>query len=116
MNTNHDTDRELVFARQAQICKALSDPKRIMIIHALRGGERTVSDLAGELGLAQANLSQHLALLRDRGLVVAQRRGNNVYYSLTSPRIVEACDLVRQVLVEQLEQGTRMASGLAAVL
>lgn len=108
-----DNNKTLIYERQAQICKALSDAKRIMIIHALRDGERTVSDLVGELGLAQANLSQHLAVMRNIGLLTAQRRGNNVYYSLSSARIVEACDMVRQVLVEQLEQGRKLASGLA---
>lgn len=104
----------MIFERQAQICKALSDPKRIMIIHALREGEKTVSELVDELGLAQANLSQHLAVMRDRGLLVAQRRGNNVYYSLSSAKITEACDIVRQVLIEQLEQGRKLVRGMAS--
>lgn len=104
----------MIFERQAQICKALADPKRIMVIHALRGGEKTVSDLTGELGLAQANLSQHLAVMRDKGLLLAQRRGNNVYYSLSSSKIIEACDMVRQVLVEQLELGRKLAHGMAS--
>lgn len=108
-----ERDKMAVFERQAQICKALSDPKRIMIIHALRDGERTVSDMVGELGLAQANLSQHLAVMRNLGLLRAERRGNNVYYSLSSARIVEACDIVRRVLVEQLEDGRKLAEGLA---
>ncbi len=107
-----DRDRALVFERQAAICKALSDPKRIMIIHALRDGEKTVSELIEDLGLAQANLSQHLAVMRDRGLVSARRRGNNVYYSLTSPMITRACDMVRGVLVEQLEQGGDLVKGM----
>mgnify|MGYP001563190435 CR=1 FL=1 len=109
-----DRDDTVIFERQAQICKALSDPKRIMIIHALRSGEKTVSDLVEELRVPQANVSQHLAVMRDRGLVVARRRGNNVHYSLSSDRIVEACDIVRRVLVEQLEQDRKLARGLAA--
>lgn len=103
-----------IFERQAQICKALSDPKRIMIVHALRSGERSVGDLMAELGMAQTNLSQHLAVLRDRGLVAAKRKGNNVFYSLTSDSIGEACDTVRRVLLDQLEASQRMATGLAA--
>ncbi len=109
-----DKDRVMIFERQAQICKALADPKRIMIIHSLSRGEKTVSDLTGELGLAQANLSQHLAVMRDKGLLIAQRRGNNVYYSLSSSKIIEACDMVRQVLVEQLELGRKLAHGMAS--
>ncbi|MEW6033616.1 MAG: metalloregulator ArsR/SmtB family transcription factor [Chloroflexota bacterium] len=109
-----DERERVLFERQAHICKALSDPKRIMIIHELREGERTVGDLVGALGLAQANLSQHLAVLRDKGLVVAQRRGNNVFYSLVSPKITEACDMVRQVLAEQFERSQELAGGLLA--
>jgi len=110
-----ETTDTWIFERQAQICKALSDPKRIMIIHALRSGERAVGDLMAELGMSQTNMSQHLAVLRDRSLVTARRKGNNVFYSLTSASIGDACDTVRRVLLDQLEASQRMATGLVAV-
>ena len=97
---------------QAEICKTLADSKRLMILHELRGGEKAVGQLVVELGLPQANVSQHLAILRERGIVTARREGTNVYYSLASPKIAEACDLVREVLVDQLAQNQALASSL----
>ena len=86
----------------ANVCKGLADPKRLLIINALRDGERSVTDICDELGFPQANISQHLAIMRDKGLVKAHKRGQWVYYSLSSPKIVEAMDLLRAVMAEQL--------------
>ena len=86
----------------AHVCKGLADPKRLMIIDALRDGEVTVTDLVDALEIPQANVSQHLAVLRDKGLVTSRRDGQWAYYSLTSPKIVQAVDLLRAVMHEQL--------------
>ena len=86
-----------MYELHARFCRGLSDPKRLLIIAALRGRERTVSQLASAAGARQANISQHLALMRHLGLVQARRVDNNVYYSLTDPRIGEAIDLLRAV-------------------
>ena len=86
----------------AHVCKGLADPKRLMIIDALRDGEVTVTDLVDALEIPQANVSQHLAVLRDKGLVESRRDGQWAYYSLTSPKIVQAVDLLRAVMHEQL--------------
>ncbi|MGZ8754451.1 MAG: ArsR/SmtB family transcription factor [Acidimicrobiia bacterium] len=89
-----------IYRLHANVCKGLGDPKRLLIINALRDGERSVSDICEELGIPQANISQHLSILRDKGLVKARKDGQRVHYSLSSPRIVEAMDLLRQVMVE----------------
>jgi ArsR family transcriptional regulator len=86
----------------ANVCKGLGDPKRLMIISVLREGDRTVSEICDELGIPQANISQHLAILRDKGLVRSRKDGQWVYYSLSSPKIAEAMDLMREVMAEQL--------------
>jgi DNA-binding transcriptional ArsR family regulator len=96
---------------QAELCKSLSDPKRLHIIQELRTGERTVSELADILGLKQSNTSQHLAVLRNIGVVSPRKEGNMVYYRLANPKIAEACDLVHEVISEQLQSGQRL-SGL----
>ncbi len=85
----------------ASVCKGLADPKRLLIINALRDGEMSVGELCSTLDLKQANVSQHLAILRDKGLVESRRDGQRVYYSLTSPKITEAMDLLREVMAEQ---------------
>jgi DNA-binding transcriptional ArsR family regulator len=86
----------------ASVCKGLADPKRLLIINALRDGERTVTELVDELGIPQANVSQHLAVLRDKGLVQARKEGQFAYYSVTSTKIIEAMDLLREVMAEQV--------------
>jgi ArsR family transcriptional regulator len=107
----HSVADELLFLH-ARVCKGIADPKRLLIINALRDGERSVMDLCDELHLPQANVSQHLAVLRDRGLVDTRRDAQRVFYSLTSPKIIEAIDLLREVMAEQMQVGreTQVAS------
>ena len=90
----------------ASICKGLADPKRLLIINTLRDGPMSVSEICDNLSLPQSNVSQHLAILRDKGLVVSKRDGQFVYYSLSSQKIVEAMDLLRQVMAEQFSSST----------
>jgi ArsR family transcriptional regulator len=97
-----DSVREELDRLHASICKGLADPKRLLIINALRDGPMSVSDICDELSLPQSNVSQHLGILRDKGLVKRQRNGQFVYYSLSSPKIIEAMDLLREVMAEQL--------------
>lgn len=105
-----DSIRHLVTKRQADFCKALADPKRLNILQELRGGEITVGHLANKLGLKQSNASQHLAVLRRIGLISPRKVGNIVYYSLANPKIMEACDLVHEVIATQLQQEQQIAN------
>ena len=98
-----------VLLLQAELCKSLSDPKRLRIIQELRGGERSVSDLAGKLGLKQSNTSQHLAILRKIGVILPRKEGSTVYYRLADPKIAEACDLVHEVIGAQLQNTQRLS-------
>ena len=103
-----DMDRTL-YEMQAQLCKTLANPKRLEILDVLkRDGEITVNALAELLEIPKANTSQHLAVLRQSGVVNTRRDGINVYYSLRSERISEACALTRQILVERLEDQMAM--------
>lgn len=100
--------RNELYQLHASVCKGLADPKRLLILNALRDGERSVTDLVEDLDIPQANVSQHLAVLRDRGLVAGRRDGQWVYYSLTSGKIVAAMDLLREVMNEQLGSATSL--------
>lgn len=91
-----------LYELQAQICQALGDPKRLRILHILEEQERSVGELADMLGGTIANVSQHLAILRARGLVHTRREGTSVYYSLAYPEILHACRHLQQVLLQQL--------------
>ena len=94
--------RDELLQLHASVCKGLADPKRLLIINALRDGERTVSELVKELAIPQANVSQHLGVLRDKGLVRYRRDRQWAYYSVTSKKIIEAMDLLRQVMNDQV--------------
>lgn len=84
------------------LCKAMNDAKRLVVLYALRDGPHTVSELCEVLDAPQSNTSQHLAVLRDRGLVDTQRQGNNVLYSLRHPKVLDAVDILRSVQGDEL--------------
>jgi len=93
-----------IFRRQAELCKSLADPKRLMILNGLKDGPKSVSELAEIAGLKQSNASQHIGVLRRAGVIRPQRDGNTVYYSLVTPKIAAACDMVRQVIAEDIQR------------
>jgi len=104
-------DRDLVIEiheLHARLCKAIADPKRLLIITELRGGPLTVNELALALDLSQSNTSQHLAVLRDRGIVQVERDGLNSYYSLRSKKVLKAIDLLREFMAEELVGSTKL--------
>lgn len=86
----------------ADICSALADPKRILLIYALAERPRTVNDLAEILGMSQPATSRSLKILRERGLVNAIRQGTTQEYRLTDMRLVEALNMLREVLRDRL--------------
>jgi len=94
---------------KAALCKVFTDPRRLMIINELWEGEKAVGDLAKTLELPQAVTSRLLAFLRERGVVIPRREGANVYYRLSNPKIVQACDLIHGVLINQIEENKELA-------
>jgi ArsR family transcriptional regulator len=105
------TTDDLLYERRARICQVLADPKRLRLIDALRDAERSVGELAESLGATYPNVSQHLNLMRDAGIVVSRREGTTVYYRLAYPQITQACDIVHDVLRAQLTDAAALASG-----
>jgi ArsR family transcriptional regulator len=99
---------DVFYERQARICQVLADPKRLRLLDQLRGGERSVGELAGALGVTYPNASQHLNVMRDAGLVATRREGTTIYYRLAYPRIVEACDIVHEILRAQLAEAAAL--------
>lgn len=93
---------DVLYERQARICQVLADPKRLRLLDLLRTGERSVGELAASLGASYPNVSQHLTVMRDAGLVATRRDGTTIFYRLAYPRIVEACDIVHDILQAQL--------------
>jgi len=101
-----------VFELQAEVCLALGNPRRLQILGLLKEGERSVAQMLERMGINKANLSQHLAVLRQKGLVISRREGGAVYYRLASPRITEACSIMREVLLETLRSRERISRSM----
>ena len=94
------TDKS-IFEMQAEICKTLTNPKRIEILNALKTEEKTVTELVTTLGASKANVSQHLAVMRHKGILMTRREGVNIYYRVSNPKVIDACMLMKEVLFEQ---------------
>lgn len=95
---------------QAEVLKTLASPRRLAIVHRLAAGSCGVGTLAGELGLSQPNVSQHLAVLRAVGLVEADRDGREARYRLVDPDVMRACGIMRDVLERRLVRLAALAS------
>jgi rhodanese-related sulfurtransferase/biotin operon repressor len=87
----------------AQVCQVLSHPKRLEILDLLSEGEKSLEELAQAMGVSKANVSQHLALMRQRNLVSARREGLRTYYRIANPKLLRAWEVMREVALEQLE-------------
>jgi len=105
-------DMDPIHELQAEICRTLSHPARIAILHLLAEEPREVGRLASDLGISQPNASQHLAVMRAAGLVEAEREGRGATYRLTDPGVIGACDVMAQVMRRRL---ARMAELSAAI-
>jgi len=94
------SDKSL-YEMQAEICKTLTNPKRIEILNTLKNEEKTVTELVAALGASKANVSQHLAVMRHKGILTTRRVGVNIYYRVANPKVIEACALMKEVLFDQ---------------
>lgn len=103
-----EREQEL-FRLQALLCQTLADPTRLEILYLLSERPRAVKDLVEATGQRQAKISQHLALMRQRGIVRAERAGVGMHYSLADARIVEACRITRALLLDQLTRQGALA-------
>ena len=89
---------------KAEIFQALGHPTRIAILEQLRDGEITSGGFVERLGFEQANLSQHLSVLRARQIVVTRRIGNQVFYSVRDPLVLEVLALMRRHFHKQVSE------------
>ena len=112
--TEIDADVLERFRLHAEVCKVLTDPKRLMILDALRHGDRSVGALADAIGVMLPNASQHLAVMRAAGLVVGSRAGTTVTYRLAEPSIVEACDVIHRIVERRMAAATASIAQTAA--
>ncbi len=93
----------------AEMCKVFSNPTRLEILNLLKDKEMSVSELIKKTNLSQANISQHLSIMKSKGIVISNRKGKNIYYKLTNPKIIKAFDIIRDVLAEKLKKNGKLS-------
>jgi DNA-binding transcriptional ArsR family regulator len=103
-------DMDEITALQADVLKTLANPRRLEIVHRLAQGPCEVGRLAEELGISQPNVSQHLAILRNSGVVESERDGREMRYRLADPDVVVACNVMRGVLQRRLTRLGRLSN------
>ena len=96
----------------AEMCKVFSNSTRLEILNLLRDKELSVSELIEKTKLSQANISQHLSIMKSKGIVTSNRKGKNFYYRLTNPKIIKAFDIIRDVLAEKLKKNGKVIKNL----
>ncbi|MCX6034794.1 MAG: metalloregulator ArsR/SmtB family transcription factor [Chloroflexi bacterium] len=100
-----------IFEIQADLCKCMSSAVRIEIVHLLRDGPQRVSEITRITGHPQATISRHLGVLRNGGVVIAHRHAQDVIYQIANPKIVEICDLMREVLMAEASHSSKIMEG-----
>ena len=101
-----------IYEKHAEVCQTLSSPKRLEIIDILRNGEMSVGKLADATGLSQPNVSQHIAVMRQKGIVELRKDGTTTFYYLSNPKILKAFDILREILFEQLAKEEEAAKDI----
>ncbi|MEW5720813.1 MAG: metalloregulator ArsR/SmtB family transcription factor [Chloroflexota bacterium] len=101
-----------IFDLQAEMCKTMGNAARLQIVHSLRERPKRVSDIVEDTALAQAKVSQHLAVLRAYGIVATKREGKDVIYRIANPKLTRVCDLMREVLAEQASERSEVFEAL----
>lgn len=100
-----------IFEVQADLCRCMSNAVRIEIVHILRDGPQRVSELVQLTGQTQSVVSRHLGVLRNGGVVMAHRHAQDVIYQIANPKIVNICNLMREVLMEDAQHRNKLVEG-----
>ena len=96
----------------AEMCGVFSSSTRLEILNLLKDKQLSVTELIEKTKLSQANISQHLSIMKSRGIVTSNRKGKNIYYKLTNPKIIKAFDIIREVLIEKLKRNKKLLTNL----
>lgn len=101
-------DHKELYKLHADFCNIMANPKRIEILFLLGEKEMCVDELASAMNVRVPNVSQHLAVLREKGVVEVRREGTKMYYTLSNPKTLQACILMRDAMVEQMKKQFEM--------
>jgi ArsR family transcriptional regulator len=114
MNRGH-LDEELKLLHE-RVCPALGHPLRMKILYLLKDKAMNVGELTQEMGIPQSSVSRHLRVLRERGLVRAERRGTTIWYALAEPELAAVIDILRRILARQLESHLDQAQIILGIM
>ena len=103
---------ESILKLQADICKIFANDKRLEIINLLKDSEMSNSELMQKTGLSKVTMTQHMNVLKSKGVIMVRREGVQLFYRIANPKIIQACSLMREVLVEQLREKEKVVSRL----
>lgn len=98
-----------IFELQASICQTLANAKRLEIINSLGERELAVGELADKMDVKISNLSQHLSLMKNKGILTSRRDGVHIYYRIANPKVIKACCLMKEVMTELLEAQVKLS-------
>lgn len=87
----------------AELCSALADPTRLIILYTLAEKPHNVTELTQSLKLSQPTISRHLKVLRDRNLVIGNRQGTTMLYTIADHRIIDALDILRSIMRDRIQ-------------
>ena len=97
-----------IYMMHAEMCKVFTSPVRLEILDMLRDGKKTVTELVQLTGLNQSNISQHLQIMKDKGILGIEKKGNYVFYSIANPKISEAFGMMKEIMIDQLAESERL--------
>lgn len=106
-----ENQKELYFLH-AEFCKFMANPKRIEILFLLGEKEMCVDELASAMDVKVPNISQHLAVMREKGVVESRREGTKMHYSISNPKTLQACIIMREAMVEQMAKQFDMVKSI----
>ena len=98
-----------IYEMHASICQIMANAKRLEILSILGNRELSVGELAEKMDIRIANLSQHLSIMKAKGILKSRREGVSIYYRIANPKVVQACKLMRDVMMEQIREKGRLS-------
>jgi ArsR family transcriptional regulator, virulence genes transcriptional regulator len=92
-----------IFDFQSEVCKTFANPRRLAILDLLKTQELSAGDITRLLGKSKANISQHLAVMRLRGILKTRRDGTTIYYRMANEKLAQACSMMQEALLHMME-------------
>lgn len=104
-----------IYELHADMCKVFTSSVRVEIIEILQDGKKSVSELVELTGLSQSNISQHLQIMKEKGVLTPEKKGNHVFYSLSNPKIAEAFRIMREILLSKMADSEKLYKAIKKI-